>query len=138
VLDCHAASFSEAWRLDRAAVGCKPDRVPRRPSASGRPRDYLLPGERWPGGQLRDGAPLTVRYAQVISRRFEERAAGRNRGQLAEHLSIHRTTLHDFLTGRTFPDIQTLAKAEHLFDARLWPELGEVASDEIKPPQPEA
>lgn len=86
----------------------------------GVPRDFIVSGA-FPSGRLSRNAPVGVRYATVIATRLEEAMAGRTKSGLAEEIGIARSTLHDVLTGRSWPDLQTLASLEVALETCLWP-----------------
>lgn len=86
----------------------------------GVPRDFVASGE-WPHGRLRKDAPVGVRYAAEITKNLEAAMEGRTKSGLAEEISMARSTLHDILTGRSWPDLSTLAKLEEALDTSLWP-----------------
>lgn len=92
-----------------------------RGSIRGVPREFLVTGT-WPDGQLRADTPIGVRYAAAITRNLKVAMEGRTQSGLAEEISIARSTLHDILTGRSWPDLSTLAKLEDALEARLWPD----------------
>ena len=96
--------------------------VPPRRSPAGPPRDFLAQGE-WPDGVLRDGAPVAARYALELSKNLREATEGRAMAAVAEEADIARSTLYDILQGRTWADLQTLAKLEVTLGTQLWPEL---------------
>ena len=100
--------------------------VPPRRSPAGPPRVFLATGE-WPDGVLRDDAPVAARYALELSRRLRDATEGRALAVVAEDADIARSTLYDLLQGRTWADLQTLAKLEVTLGSRLWPELAERA-----------
>lgn len=95
--------------------------MPKRRTVLGPPRDYLASGT-WPGGSVAKGAPPAVGYAKEISKRLGAALAERNQSAAAEQADLARSTLHDILTGRTWPDVVTLAKFERLLGVRLWPD----------------
>lgn len=76
---------------------------------------------------LRDDAPVAARYALDLSRRLRDATEGRALAVVAEDADIARSTLYDLLQGRTWADLQTLAKLEVTLGSRLWPELAERA-----------
>ncbi|HTC68040.1 MAG TPA: helix-turn-helix transcriptional regulator [Acidothermaceae bacterium] len=85
----------------------------------GPPREYLI-GE-WPGGHAAADAPLALRYAQHITRTITVAMADEGPTSVCQRADIARSTLHDILTGRSWPDLVTLAKLEDVFGTRLWP-----------------
>ena len=87
---------------------------------TGPPRSFLASGT-WPEGTLRADAPVGAGYAAAISRNLAVAIAGMNKSALAEQTDLARSTIHDILTGRTWPDLVTLAKLEDHLDVRLWP-----------------
>jgi hypothetical protein len=96
--------------------------VPPRRNPTGPPREYLVKGD-WPDGRLKKDAPVAARYALELSKRLREATEGRPLVSVAEEASIARSTLYDLLQGRTWADLQTLAKLETVLGCRLWPEL---------------
>lgn len=94
--------------------------LPQRSGVSGPPRGYLAAGD-WPDGPLVDGAPPGAEYALHISRVLRDALADRSQTEVAEHAELARSTLHDIVHGRTWPDVVTLAKLEATLDVRLWP-----------------
>jgi len=72
---------------------------------------------------LRGDAPIAARYAFELSKRLWEATEGRALAVVAEEADIARSTLYDLLQGRTWADLQTLAKLEMTLGSRLWPEL---------------
>lgn len=76
----------------------------------------------WPEGTLRKDTPIGVRYAAEITRNLKAAMDGWTQTGLAEEISIARSTLHDILTGRSWPDLSTLAKLEEALQTRLWPD----------------
>jgi len=88
---------------------------------TGPPRDYVTTGA-WPEGRVTRSAPVAVRYAQEITRRITAASAGWTQTALAEQAGLARSTLHDIVTGRTWPDVVTLAKLEAVLQVKLWPE----------------
>ena len=96
--------------------------VPPRRNPTGPPRDYLKKGD-WPDGELKKGAPVAARYALELSKRLREATEGRALLVVAEEASIARSTLYDILQGRTWADLQTLAKLETALGRTLWPDL---------------
>src|SRR6476469_9963721 len=97
--------------------------MPQRRRVSGVPRDYVTAGE-WPHGSLEVSAPVAVSYAAEIAARLAEAISrqGISQSELAPRADVARSTLHDVLTGRTWPDVVTLAKLETLLAVRLWPD----------------
>lgn len=95
--------------------------MPRRRERLLPPREYAV-GDNWPDGALLPDAPVAAHYAQDIARRLVQALGERSRAALAEEADLARSTLHDIATGRSWPDVVTLAKLENLLGARLWPE----------------
>ena len=100
-----------------------------------RPRDYLAPGATWPDGPLRAGAPPEAVLVLSMSKKFrdayEVRKVPRRPGQrrrpsehslqgLAERAGLSKTTVHNFLKGKTWPDTLTVDRLERVFGVRLW------------------
>ncbi len=95
----------------------------------GIPRDYLAPGATWPDGPLRPGAPPEAVLAWNLSRRFNDAYEVRKKPgtpaeltykKLAEKAGLSKTTVHNFLEGKTFPDMLTVDRLERVFRVRLW------------------
>lgn len=103
-----------------AAVG-ESDDMPRRRQTLPPPRAYDAEGS-WPHGQLVPGAPVAARYAQQIALRLVAALADHNRTEVADRADLSRSTLHDLTTGRTWPDVVSLAKLETVLVTRLWPD----------------
>ena len=95
--------------------------MPRRRGVQGPPAEHLAAGL-WPDGTPRTDAPLAVAYAQEIATRLQEALEDRTISDVASQASLARSTIHDLLTGRTWPDIVTLAKLEYELGTRLWPD----------------
>lgn len=95
--------------------------MPNRRRVLGPPREYLASGI-WPRGRIAKGAPPAVAYAKEISKRLDAALAGRSQSMVAEQADLARSTLHDIISGRSWPDIVTLAKLERLLGVRLWPD----------------
>lgn len=76
---------------------------------------------------LRDDAPVAAHYALELSKNLRDATEGRALAVVAEDADIARSTLYDLLQGRTWADLQTLAKLEVTLGSRLWPELAEGA-----------
>jgi hypothetical protein len=95
--------------------------VTQRRGAKGAPRDFLASGT-WPDGKLKKDAPVAVRYAQAVTVNLRSALNGRSISSVAEAVDIARSTLHDLVSGRTWPDFQTLVKLEQYLEARLWPD----------------
>jgi len=51
-----------------------------------------------------------------------EALAGRSISSVAEAVDVARSTLHDVVSGRTWPDFHTLVKLEEYLNVRLWPD----------------
>lgn len=94
--------------------------VPQRSGVSGPPRGYLAAGD-WPDGELVVEAPPGAEYALHISRVLRDALAERSQTDVAERADLSRSTLHDIVHGRTWPDVVTLAKLESTLHVRLWP-----------------
>lgn len=94
--------------------------VPPRRNPTGPPREYLAAGD-WPDGRLKTNAPVAAHYALEVSRRLREATDGRPLAAVAEEAAIARSTLYDLLQGRTWADLQSLAKLESVLGRRLWP-----------------
>jgi hypothetical protein len=75
----------------------------------------------WPNGRPTPGAPLAVTYAQHISRAIVAAMGEEGPTSVCARADIARSTLHDILTGRSWPDVVTLAKLENVLETRLWP-----------------
>ena len=60
-----------------------------------------------------------ARIATLVERLIVEHEMTRTNA--AEQIGMSRSALHDLLTGRTFPDLLTLAKMESLFHVSVWP-----------------
>jgi transcriptional regulator with XRE-family HTH domain len=75
----------------------------------------------WPEGRLRVGAPVAARYAVQISLRLREAMDARAPGEVAAAADLARSTLHDLLNGRSWPDVVSLAKLEVELNVSLWP-----------------
>ena len=104
-------------------------------TVKGIPRDYLAPGATWPDGPLQADAPPEAVLAWNLSRRFrdarEARKVPRRPGQrrrpsehsltkLAQDAGLSKTTVHNFLKGKTWPDMLTVDRLERVFRVRLW------------------
>ena len=98
-----------------------------------RPRDYLAPGATWPDGPLRPGAPPEAVLAWSLSRRFNAAYEVRKKPGtpveltqqhslqgLAERAGLSKTTVHNFLKGKTWPDMLTVDRLERVLEVRLW------------------
>lgn len=96
--------------------------VPPRRNPTGPPREYLAAGE-WPDGRLKKSAPVAAQYALEVSRRLRAATEDRPLAAVAEEAAIARSTLYDLLQGRTWADLQSLAKLETVLGHRLWPDL---------------
>lgn len=106
------------------ATGGGSDTVPhvaRRRQTPGTPRDFVAAGD-YPDAELAADAPVAAVYAQRIAVRLRDALAGGNRTAVADRADVSRTALHDIVTGRTFPDVVTLAKLEEVLGVRLWPD----------------
>jgi hypothetical protein len=87
----------------------------------GPPRSFVA-GGRWPTGRTAAGAPDGVRYAKAITKNLKRAMDGRSVAGLAADADLHRSTLYDILSGRTWPDLVSLAKLETALETRLWPD----------------
>jgi hypothetical protein len=93
--------------------------VTRRSVRLGPPADHI-DGE-FPGGRLRAGAPVAAAYAQAVARALVGALVGRNISEVCTQAGLSRSTVYDLLTGRTWPDMVTLAHLEATLGVRLWP-----------------
>lgn len=84
------------------------------------PRTYAADDD-WPHGPLVADAPVAAHYARQIALRLLAALGERNRTEVARVADLSRSTLHDLTTGRTWPDVVSLAKLETVLRARLWP-----------------
>lgn len=92
----------------------------RRRNLTGEPRQFLASGS-WPDGPLVEDAPTAAVYAREISLRLQAALVSRTKVEVAEAADLSRTTLHDMVTGRRWPDVVSLAKLEDVLGVRLWP-----------------
>jgi transcriptional regulator with XRE-family HTH domain len=76
----------------------------------------------WPRGRLVRGVPVAVRYARDISLRLERALDGKVIAQVARDADVVRSTLYDIMSGRSWPDVVSLAKLEVYLGIRLWPD----------------
>lgn len=95
--------------------------MPRRRQSLPPPRAYSA-DDIWPHGPLVADAPVAARYAQQIALRLLAALGDRNRTEVADRADLSRSTLHDLSTGRTWPDVVSLAKLETVLATRLWPD----------------
>lgn len=86
----------------------------------GAPRDHLGAGGAFPDGELDPDAPVAARYARVIAVNLRDALAGRNQSRVCEQADVARSTVNDIVTGRTYPELVTIAKLETVLDTRLW------------------
>lgn len=99
--------------------------MPVRRGLVGSPRDYLAAEGAWPAGPYRTGTPSAVYYAAHIATQLSGAitGAGLTHTEASRRLEIGRPTLYNILSGKTFPDLHTLAKAEDAFPGlRVWPD----------------
>ena len=87
----------------------------------GGPAAYLRASARWPNGPLRKDAPTSAYWAAEISRRLEAALIGRSKSAVAEDVGMARTTLYDVVSGKTWPDLVTIAALEEALGIELWP-----------------
>lgn len=97
--------------------------VPRRSGVAGAPRDYVAEKGIWPLGPFLENVPIAVLYAARIAVNLEDAitARGMSKTAAAAAIGVARPTLYDVIGGITFPDLNTLARAEDALDTRLWP-----------------
>lgn len=95
--------------------------MPNRAGITGPPAAYLAAGT-WPDGALVDHAPVPVVYARDIAHRLRAALQERTIREVAASSQLARSTLHDLLAGRAWPDVVTLAKLEQVLNVRLWPQ----------------
>jgi hypothetical protein len=95
--------------------------MPQRRQLLGEPRHFIVDGS-WPQGTLAPDAPLAARYAQVISVKLVAAVGGKSASGVARSADLARSTLHDLTTGRSWPDVVSLAKLEGVLGTTLWPE----------------
>jgi hypothetical protein len=80
----------------------------------------------WDEGRFTDEATTAVRYVWLLSRRLAVALEGRQKSAFANEVGVARSTIHDFLTGRTWPDVPTVARLEEVLGETLWPSLDDV------------
>jgi hypothetical protein len=95
--------------------------MPRRRQVMPPPRAYSADGD-WPHGPLLPDSPVAARYAREIARRLLAAVGERSRTEVADRADLSRSALHDLTTGRTWPDVVSLAKLESSLTVRLWPD----------------
>lgn len=104
----------------RAAVG-ESAGMPRRRQSLPPPRAYSADGD-WPHGPLLPDSPVAAGYAREIARRLVAAVGDRSRTEIADRADLSRSALHDLMTGRSWPDVVSLAKLEKTLAVRLWPD----------------
>lgn len=76
----------------------------------------------WPNGVVTEDAPLATLYAAHIARVLTAALENRTVTGVAKEASVARSTLYDIAGGKTWPDVVTLARLEHVLGLRLWPD----------------
>jgi hypothetical protein len=94
--------------------------MPRRRQVLPPPRAFAA-DDTWPYGELGPAAPVAAHYAREIAQRLVTAIGDRNRTEIAAQADLSRSTLHDLTTGRSWPDVVSLAKLETVLQVRLWP-----------------
>ena len=87
------------------------------------PREYVAEGGKWPQGPLVDNTPQEVLLAQGIAcaiLRYSNKPKKRSRREVARKANIGYQTLYNFLDGKTWPNIVTIARLEMFFNRRLF------------------
>jgi hypothetical protein len=90
---------------------------------SPRPR-RLTPGEfgeSFPHGPLND---VPAEMARLTALNLIAAIGNRSLREIGDVTGVDRTTIAEFIAGKSWPDIATLAKLEVGLDAELWPRLG--------------
>jgi hypothetical protein len=65
---------------------------------------------------------LAAAYAAEISKRLAAGLGSRSKSEVAASAELARSTLHDLLTGRTWPDVVSLVQLESVLGVKLWPD----------------
>lgn len=94
--------------------------MPRRSGVTGPPNAHVASGP-WPDAGLTDDAPsrsATRWRSRTCCAQLEDRTIT----DIADEAGLAHFTLHDLVTGRTLPDLVTLAKLEQVLHTRLWPD----------------
>ena len=84
------------------------------------PRDYLTEGQQWLGGTLKKDAPHAVHFVQQLAVRLREVCDEESLQAVAEHADVNEEAIIDFLTGKTWGDVEFIFRLEHGLEERLW------------------
>ena len=85
------------------------------------PRDWVVTGS-WPDGVFDPEAPHAVAHAVAIAKALEVALGDRVRSRVAQDAQIDRSTLYDILSGKTWPDLVSIANLERHLNTVLWPD----------------
>lgn len=86
------------------------------------PREWVVAGERWPGGVLADEAPPYAVKTRAVVRRLESAlsASGMSARQVAIAAAIDPGTLSRLRAGEVVPDLGTIVNLEAVLRVDLW------------------
>ena len=103
------------------------------------PNSYLAEGERWPHGDLVDGAPAEARLAQAIAKNvfralksrewIHETPQGWSYDRASEKLKLPTHTLRDVCEGERWVSFAVIARMDDHFDFPLWASSRRMAAE---------
>ena len=85
-----------------------------------RPCDYLIEGHQWPGGTLKKEAPHAVHFVQQLAAKLREICNEESLQAVAESADVTKEAIIDFLTGKTWGDVEFIFRLEHGLAKGLW------------------
>lgn len=97
--------------------------MPRRRGLKSCPIDYLAPGEKWPHGNLIDGAPDVAKFVQKLVQRLNTECSSNDTPSVyavAKKADINSQTVFNLLAGKTWGDLPIIFKLEAAIAHNLW------------------
>ena len=94
--------------------------MPRYRHAASKPNQHLAPEQRWPYGELQDGAPPEARLAQALAQRLHQQKTGQKLKDIAERAGITTDALSRLPQGETWGTLPIIARLEKALEADLW------------------
>ena len=88
--------------------------------AASKPNQHLAPEQRWPYGQLQDGAPPEALLAQALAQRLHQQKTGQTLKDITERAGITTDALSRLLRGETWGTLPIIARLEKALDTNLW------------------
>ena len=110
--------------------------MPRYKHAASKPNQHLAEGQRWPYGQLQDGAPPEALLAQALAQRLHQQKTGQTLKDITERAGITTDALSRLLRGATWGTLPIIARLEKALDTDLWGNEHRTLPPDSEPPEP--